>query len=187
MESTISIKSLFKRIRFSRLLIHENHRQYRIFNYIVSVHLATWSSIWFSFVVFMVPLNDNLSIYGTLITACIVDLIFIIKMFISSHLTYVEPESGILVTDVKLIQKRYFYSIPRFWFDLFTTLPFNLIIMFTTQEHLRFAFINRMFRFWYLFMYYAKAEQDLNVKLHLRWVYYIYGLVLNMQAAACIW
>lgn len=188
--SSTSMRSVMKKITFSNLLIRETNTNYRIFNYIVSVHLATWSSLWYSVFIVMLPYSEGTITIRlvNLIIACIVDLVFIGKMFVDSHLTYVEPESGILVTDMSLIRKRYFLSLRRFWFDLFTTIPVNLIIkLMRKDEYVRYGYINRVFKWFYLVMYYAQEERELNVKQHLRWTYLIYTMMLNIQTAVCVW
>lgn len=185
--SVTSVRSVLGKIGFAHLRIDETDKQYRLFNYLVSVHLAALSSLWYSFVVAMLPLEDQYSIWLTLITAIIIDLIFVMKMFAGCHLTYIDPESGILITKMSLIRKRYFCSLLRFWFDLVTVLPLNIIFKFTVEEYLRYGYINRIFRWFYLFMYYKQEEEDLNVKIHLRWTYLIYTMLFYMQIAACLW
>lgn len=187
--STTSVLSFLKKITLSNLLISETDKRYRLFNYIVSVHLATLSSLWYTFVVVMLPMEDKASRLVTLLITVLIDLIFIGKMFVESHLSYTEPESGILITDKSLIRKRYILSLHRFWFDLFTTIPLNIVILliYTNGQYTKYGYINRMFRWFYLIMYYRKEEYDLNVKQHLRWTYLIYVMILNIQMAACIW
>lgn len=188
MVSTTSVLSFLKKITLSHILISETNKRYRVFNYLVSVHFSTLSSLWYSFVVVMLPMEDKASRWATLITAIFIDLIFVGKMFVESHKTYIEPESGILITDKSLIRKRYFLSLQRFWFDLFTVFPMNIVILlYTDDQYTKYGYINRIFRWFYLIMYYRKEEYDLNVKQHLRWTYLIYVMIMNIQTAACIW
>lgn len=183
-----SSRSVIRR-SFVSFLIYENSKHYRLFNYLICVHLATWTALWYSLVVAVLPLQHPNSKLATIITACIVDLIFIVKMIIDSRLSYVDAESGILVTDLPVIRRRYFLSLSRFWLNLCTTLPVNLFILCATskQLYIRFGYINRIFRWYYVVLYYRNEQRDLNVKPHLRWTYLIYNLLLSVQIATCVW
>lgn len=186
--SSASFKSIIEKITFAKLLIHENDRRWRIFNYIISVHLATISSLWFSFVILLLPLGFRSLMSFNRITSFTLDIIYIFKMFVNSHLSFVDPESGVLVTDKSSIQRRYFCSFWGFWFDLITSFPFNLSVFFhNSRTYARLAYTNHMFRWFYLVMYYNKEESDLNLKLHLRWTYLIYTMLLTIQIGACLW
>lgn len=171
----------------ARILIKPDDDWYKIWEYIVCVHLASISSLLLMFYIIM---NDNKVPIHVWINALIyiIDIIFYVKIYFGFHLAYVDTESGITIMDLTSIQKKYVRSF-GFWLDVTTCIPFELIAKLATGNLLiaRYTLSNRMLRFLYLLRYYRHCQHKLNVRTHLRWTYLIYWISINLQFMTCLW
>lgn len=196
--------SIFTKMHF---IIYHEKPWYLAWKYVVIVHVAPLSSLAVMFFITMplplflaiqallvssflhIELNPRKSILAFFQIGYAIDLIFYIKTFICFHLTYQEPESGILVKDHSLIWRRYAWSFSGFGVDLISSFPLELIaLIFTTDPAiLKWTKINRVLRFYYLINYYKEREEGANVKTHLRWTYLFYWIVFSIQIMTSIW
>lgn len=190
--SSFVASSNFLRKAAKVLLIQfdENGFYFKFWHYMTSVHLAPISSLIYSFVVVMFNWNEHENVMRYMrIFSCTVDSIFLMKIYIGLHLSYKDPESGIAVTNYKMIRKRYFKSLGRFWLDLFTLFPFELPLklMSNSKNVYKIGFSNRIMRSIYMKKYYDERQDYLNLRTHLRWTYMMYWVVHTVQWITCLW
>lgn len=188
-----SISSMSSRPRFQRFLsfghlLNDNSKLYKTWNYISSVHIASLSAIMYSMFIVMVMWNSTTLITMRIITA-ILDVYFLIRIYVGAHLSYKDPESGIVVKDLKSIRRRYFCSLTKFWLDLITTCPFEYIVcIFTSDVNItKYGYSVRVLRCFFLYKYYREQEDNLNVREHLRLTYLIYKIGLSIEWTTCLW
>lgn len=185
-----SWRILNKLLKIVLMQIDENGTYFRLWHYLSSVHLAPISSIIYSFVVVIFDWEDfPILVYYMRIFTCLIDSIFMIKIYIGLHLSYKDPESGLAVTKYSMICKRYFKSLRRFWLDAFTLFPFETVtrIVSTNKNIYKIGFTNRILRSIYLKMYYDERQEYLNLRTHLRWTYLIYWIIHTVQWITCAW
>lgn len=189
-ESICSTTSKFRFRQYLLLfsLVNDSSKLYKFWNYISSVHIASISAIAYSVLTVMLRWDYAMKITFRIISA-ILDLYFLIRIYVGAHLIYKDPHSGILVTDVKLIRRRYFLSLLRFWLDFITVLPFEYIALFITDDinYTKYGYAPRVLRCWFLYSYYKEQEENLNVRQHLRLTYLLYRVILSSAWTGCIW
>lgn len=206
--------SIFTKLHF---VIYHEKPWYLLWEYAVCVHVAPLSS-WAVMFLITMPLPPFIAIRALLVSneggnflqnlnsfqtwsnrpgsimgffqiGYSIEVLFYIKMFISFHVTYLEPESGVLIKDHSLIWRRYARTLSGFGVDLISCFPFELIVLIFTRDRsaLKWAKINRVLRFFYLVKYYKEREAGANVKTHLRWTYLLYWIVFSIQIMTSIW
>ncbi|GJQ69135.1 hypothetical protein Trydic_g6293 [Trypoxylus dichotomus] len=172
--------------KFTYFLISMDSIWYRTYNYFANVHIATISSL---IVATMIVKVGDIDISKYYMYMYIFDGIFLFKIIIGLHLSYIDPDSGLQVKVFSSIWHRYVNSVTGFWLDLFTCLPFEIIASFVKvgDEWYRLFWINRVFRFLFMIKYYTTCKNTLIVSKHLRWSYLMYTLLLLMQVMILIW
>lgn len=174
---------------FDKLVISINHtdKWYSIWEYLVCVHIASISSIFVMHLVLMGTLDESKDIYVKVFIYSL-DVIFLLQIYFHFNLTYTDHELGITVDNHRLIFKKYISSF-TFWGDTFTIFPLKFFTsLFTANESiLKYAMINKIFRFIFLIQYYNYCKEILTVKNHLRWTYLIYWMAISIQMLTCLW
>lgn len=192
-DSDSAITSINSRVGLSKytsfkMLLNENTKLYKIWDYISSVHVASISAFAYSFLIVMIEWRSK-TLLTTRIMSALLDIYFFIRIYVNIHLKYKDPDSGIVVKDLKLIRRRYFCSLSRFWLDIITVFPFEHVALIFTNEIniIKYGYSIRILRCWFLYKYYREQENNLNVKHHLRLTYLLYRVVLSLEWSACIW
>lgn len=166
-------------------LINPTNPYYMVYNYIINVHLATISSL---FIMTLVVTTEHEQIVKYHVYIYLLDAIFSIKICIGFHVTYLDQDSGLFVTQYSRIWRRYLKSLSGFWLDLATVLPFELIAYFVfTKSTINYFLMNRTCRVLFLIKYYTNCKNTLTVSRHLRWTYLVYLMILLPHVNACIW
>lgn len=169
-------------------LVNDNSKLYKFWDYISCVHIASISALLYSFVIVMIKWGNNTILIMRIVSG-ILDVYFLIRIYVSAHVMYKDPSSGIVVADLKLIRKRYFLSLTRFWLDLLTVFPFEYLALTITDDIniMKFCYGPRVLRCWFLYIYYKEQEENLNVRHHLRLTYLTYRVLFGIEWSACIW
>lgn len=192
-ESISSSSSSRQRIRMHRFLtvgtlVNDSTKLYKYWDYMSSVHVASISAVMYSFVIVMIDWNYKTWISMRIISA-LLDVYFLVRIYVNAHVTYKEPDSGIVIKDLPLIRKRYFSSLAGFWLDLFTVFPFEYVVLLATDDIniTKYGYTVRVFRCLFLYKYYKQQEENLNVRHHLRLTYLLYKVLFCIEWTACIW
>lgn len=169
-------------------LVKDTTKLYRFWHYMSCVHISSISSVMYSFVIVMIKWTNHTTLVMRIVSA-LLDIYFLIKIYVSAHLIYKDTISGVLVRDLKLVRKRYFCSLTRFGLDLLTIFPFEYIALAITSDVniSKYGYSARVFRFLFLYKYYKEQEENLNVRHHLRLTYLAYRVVFGIEWSACIW
>lgn len=165
--------------------INSEFKWYKAYNYIMSVHLACISSMYF---LHMIVIQSGKKPASYDYCKYFVDLIYLSKIYVGFHLTYIDPDSGIVVEDFRLIRERYMKS--TFILDLFTCLPLKFCVTLFTKKfanRTEYLDLNRIGRFSFLFLYYLQFKKKIGTGQHLRWVFLLYLLTTLLQIITCIW
>ncbi|KAI4457599.1 cyclic nucleotide-gated cation channel subunit a [Holotrichia oblita] len=170
----------------STFLISVDNIWYRSYNYIANVHLATWSSLIIATLIVKIGSFDITHYY---IFMYIFDGIFFIKILMGFFLSYIDPDSGLQIRVFSSICHRYVKSLSGFWLNLFTCMPFELIvnILRLGDNWYRYFWVNRVFRFIFMIQYYTNCKNTLIVSRHLRWSYLMYVLFLQLHFMILVW
>lgn len=168
--------------RWEKFLIDPENKWYAVYNYFLCVHISTITSMLVIVVVARMDIEKSYYLY-------IVDLIFITKIVVDFHLSYIDHETGILVRNFKSIAKRYATRWKGFWFDLFTCFPFEIICRAITNHKTAYTccWINRSVRFVHLIFYYNICKNKLTVSKTLKWTYLMYMMVIVIHSMATVW
>lgn len=171
---------------FKAFLISPTNPYYQIYDYVINVHLATFSSLLITTVIVAVENNKSWKYNVPIYT---LDVIFLTKLILGFHVTYMDPYSGLFVTQFSVIWRRYARSMTGFWLDIGTLLPFELLAMpfVIKEEYLRYFLLNKTLRFIFLIKYYTNCKNTLTVSRHLRWTYLMYIMVLLIHLNTCVW
>lgn len=171
-----------------KMRIDDNSKMYKIWDYLTSVHIASISSIVYSFIVVMLKWQYK-TLIAMRITSALLDIYFLIRIYVYAHVIYKDPSSGIIIKDLKLIRKRYFCSITRFWLELLTIFPFEYMLLLITDDTniVKYGYTARVFRCLFMYKYYTVQKENLNVRHHLRLTYLMYRVLFGIEWAACIW
>lgn len=171
---------------FGAVINHDSHF-YRLYNYLVSVHACTMSGLYSMYVAFIHP--DILeTTQKSIFNRYVLDFVILTRIYVEMHVTYIDRESRQLIDDLRLIRRRYLRS--KFFFDVFISLPLNTIIyyMFTYNWKVtRYFLFNRMMRVFYIFIYYNQLKLKMLTKVHLRWTFCIYTILIYLQFLVCLW
>lgn len=79
---------------------------FMIWNYLTCVHLAPITSLIYSALIVMMRWNDPVWTKWIRLCTGLIDFIFTIRIYIGFHLSYKDPETGILVTNFGMIGKK---------------------------------------------------------------------------------
>lgn len=115
----------------------------------------------------------------------LIDVIYLSKIFLGFTLQYIDVSTGIVETEPKKIVVAYLKR--WFWFDLFTCLPFEVLVGLIWTKYKAYGSCNRVLRYFYLVNYYNVCNYKLNISKHLRWTYLIYKTLFNLQFMVNIW
>lgn len=180
--------SQFKSSNLLKLMSHKRivhtSSSYLLWYQIMDFHIAAIASIVLMYFIFLGPEWFNL--YFNILKYC-TDVLYLTKFYVGFSLTYTDPESGLIITDKKMIAIRYVKSI--FWLDIFTILPMELIpiLMKTSYMYRRVFAINRLFRIIYVILYYEKRRFKLKGLAVVRWSFLIYTVYFVLQVLTSIW
>lgn len=173
------------RRRGIKLLVKPDSTFFKYYDIIMNVHLACLSSM---FLLHMIVIHPSpYPLYYT-VTKYFLDCLYFSKIIIYMHLIYIDPESGIKVEDLRKIRKRYIKS--TFILDVFTVIPIALIITYipaNLQSEKEYFELNRVFRFFYLFIHAAQRKKKISSSQLFRWFYLLYVLTFLLQFLTCIW
>lgn len=190
-ESLCSAHSKQRFLRFLHCggLVKDNSKLYKVWNYVSSVHIASISAIIYSFLIVMMQLQLNMTVLAIRILTGMLDVYFLVRIYVGAHLIYKDADSGVLVKDLQLIRRRYFCSLSRFWIDFITVFPFEYLASAITDNinSTKYGYTPRLLRCWFMYKYYKEQEENLNVRQHLRVTYLLYRVVFSIQWTACIW
>ncbi|GJQ67379.1 hypothetical protein Trydic_g8265 [Trypoxylus dichotomus] len=182
-----SVKSVFVQEsvymkRWQRFLINPETRWYLAYNYILSVHISTITSMLVIAVVARMDVEKSYYLY-------LVDVVFLTRILIGFHLSYVDHETGIFVRNFKSIAKKYATEWNGFWFDLFTCFPLELIATTITNNKIVYfcCWCNRSIRLLHLTFYYNNCKNKLTVSRALKWTYLMYLIAIVIHFMATIW
>lgn len=186
--SSVPSKGRLRRFAYFGTLVKDNSIVYKYWNYISSVHIASISALMYSLFIVMIPWSYEAKMILRFVSA-VLDAYFLIRIYVGAHLIYKDPESGVLIKDLKLIRRRYFCSVSRFWLDLITLFPFEYLLLLMTNDTslTRFGYTPRILRCCFMYQYYKEQEENLNVRQHLRITYLLYRIVFSIEWASCIW
>lgn len=169
------------------ILINRTETWYKYWEYIICVHVSSISSLTYMF--YIVMLNRNAPISpGIKAIIYLLDLLFLLKIYFGFHLTYSDPKSGIMITNIQKIRIKYLKSL-TFWIDIITCFPLEIFAYCFTNNYyaVRYSLSNRIFRFLYLKQYYNYFQGKLHIKPHLRWTFVVYWICISIQMMTCLW
>ncbi|DAZ98786.1 TPA: hypothetical protein N0F65_004002 [Lagenidium giganteum] len=159
-----------------------------------SIHILTWETWVFlamtiQWATVMFHICFGVSAHNrTLVDVIMVllELTFVLDMFIRSHLGYYE--FGNKVMDIRVIQRRYFHSL-EFMIDLIALLPLYIINWSTTADNrLELLNVNKLFRLFKVpGQFTALQNKYLKVTLELRLFKLVYYAFMVSHLCGCIW
>lgn len=175
-------------IKFLIRKVDHNSKWYQRWQQFIDFHLAAISSIFFTYCIFMGPMDLKMVLH---IVRYVTDIIYVSKFYFGFRVTYADTESGITITDSKLIAKRYLKS--YFILDFFTILPLNLFYLispygeFFTYRMDRYLTLNKIARILYVICFYERLRFKLKDVTIIRFCYLIYILTFVIQSLASVW
>ncbi|XP_022919020.2 uncharacterized protein [Onthophagus taurus] len=163
--------------------IEEDSKSFRIFVYILNVHIASISSVGFLAYAFIdAGKSPHFTFY---IVLYLLDLLFFIKIFFGFHLPFVDLITGFKVLNAKIIAKR--YAKKNFVVDMASLFPFEIISWNLYPNWIKVFTLNRTLRILYLYRYYQSCINKLTVSVHLRWSFLVYSTLFKLQFMHSIW
>lgn len=179
----------FRKFLYCGGLVTDNSKLYKTWNYVSSVHIASISALLYSSLIVMIRLKPNMTVLVIRILSGMLDIYFLVRIYVGAHLIYKDPDSGVLVKDLQLIRRRYFCSLSRFWVDFITVFPFEYFALAITDDinYTKHGYTPRLLRCWFMYKYYKEQEENLNVRQHLRVTYLLYRVMFSIQWTCCIW
>lgn len=171
-------------MRYFHKRINHNGTFYKVWRQLMGFHVAAISSILFAYFISMGP--PSLKLAFTVIKYTL-DILYLPNFYIGARLTYADTDSGLTVTDSKLIALKYFKSI--FWLDLFTICPFDLVAICMGSRYIwqRYLSINRVCRIAYMILYYENNKFKLKGISLVRWMYLVYNTAFVIQMLTSVW
>lgn len=161
---------------------------YQMWQQFMDFHLAAISSIIFTYCIFMAPLDLKL-IFD--IFKYSLDALYLTNFYFGFRVTYTDTESGLTITESKLIAKRYLKS--YFILDVITIIPLSLIYFLSINEEVsvfrlnRYLSINKILRILYVIVYYERNKFKLKDMTLIRFCCLIYLLVFVIQSLTSLW
>lgn len=170
--------------KLAKKTIKHNSLFYQIWVQIMCFHVAAISSLVTSYFIFMS--GEETFFYFTVFKYTL-DVLYLSKIYIGFRLSYLNPDSGLIVTDLNTIGWKYFKRM--FWMDLFTLFPADVLLMLLGKSStwVKYFSINRIFRYVYMVMYHNDCKYKLKVSMYVRWSYLIYDIMFATQILTCIW
>ncbi|KAF5281795.1 hypothetical protein FQR65_LT14542 [Abscondita terminalis] len=171
----------------AKFLITEKTKWYGWWRYVVYMHVAPISTILLMVLTVVWPPAEKLT-STTKIIIYLLDILFYFKIIFEMRSCYEDLESGILITNSRLILKRYVRS-RQIWIDVLTCFPFEVFVGFASSNgnSIKKFTYNRFFRCVHLFQYYNRSRNQLYFGRHLKQFHCFYWLCLTFQLIACVW
>lgn len=171
-------------IRAIQKKISHNNQYYKIWQHIMEFHLAAMSSILMNYFIFMGPQNVRIFFMTFKYT---MDVAYLSMFYFGFRTTFTNSETGIVESDTKLIAMRYLKSL--FWLDLLSVLPLDLTALFFgfSYRQQRYMSANRLLRYFYVILFYAKNKYKLKGIAFVRWSYLIYNIMFVIQCLTSLW
>ncbi|CAI2361123.1 unnamed protein product [Moneuplotes crassus] len=152
------------------------------------VLLATWN-------LFYIPYSVSFEAYiisqfFTNIMNWLIDLFFLIDIFINFRTTVVDPVTGDDIYNTKVIAKQYIQG--KFWIDLLASIPFDIVTLFfsdsasgtLTFELFGLLKLIRVLRLSRLITYMNLQDE---LKMSLKLIKLFFFLVMYIHCVGCIW
>lgn len=167
---------------YHRFLIYPQRKWYKIFLYTLDVHISTVSTVLIMPLIVQVGEFNINNFYHMMY---VFDAIFLVKIAMGFVVVYVDTESGILVTSLVKISKKYLAS--NFWFDIFTCVPLEILHFNYLMDFYNILWANRILKIYFMIRYYYVCKNKLTVSKHLQWTYLVYLMAFVIHSMVCIW
>lgn len=157
---------------------------FKLYNYLLCVHLVPISCI---IVIYLLAIHRYQTEYMKIIFMYVVDAFLLIKMIADSFVSYIDTETGLYITDRKLIREHYIGK--YFFLEIFSIFPFELFVMIfmNNQIILKFLQLNRTGRMLFFERYYYNSKDKLNERILLKWIHLTYWILFWIQACSAVW
>lgn len=174
-------KRLWHLLKKLNPVFYPDKKAYKFWSYMIDVHVAPISS---AVILHAISKYEEPNITSAFTIS--MDVLFAIRMFVVSHTSYIDQETGLEVHNFATIIKQYFKT--EFFFDFVAIFPIEIFGRFCTDKYyIRYMFINRLFRIGYMEMYYRDCKHKLALSNSLKWIHLIYWMIFSLKFMNGAW